>query len=134
MKWYSSDNEIFNYDSIEDAVQALFGNDHTINVGDTIEVFVGDQSPIDEAQYIPNIAEHMRDQVYDEFGELSGDYPNLTAGQESELQTAVEKTVLKFLEENKLLATFYRVENVKPIKVKVTARRNEFECEWQKVS
>lgn len=118
--YYSTDEETFNYESVDEAVECLIGNDSDIKVGDIVYVQSGESVAVSVKEYIPDILETISDNSYDEMGEFSDGFPDASKEVGQEIQTQVEDLVSKLFDKYKLNPSFYRIKNVKFIGVIIT--------------
>lgn len=118
--YYSDNEEIFNCESVEEAVEHAISNDPQIKVGDVLSIFSGESETIDVKSYVPNIIDSIRDQSYDDMGEFADDFPDASEKIEREIQSEVENLISKLFEKHNLNPTFYKIKNPKTIEVVIT--------------
>lgn len=117
---YSYDEETFNYDTVDEAVEALIEHDDSIKVGDIISVQSGESVPVDVKHYVPDIIECISESSYDDMGEFADNFPDASKEVEQEIQTEVEDLVSKLFEKHNLNPSFYKIKNEKTIDVRIT--------------
>ena len=115
--YYSSNEETFNYDSIDEAVEDLIENNSDIKVGDCVRVYSGESESVDVKHYVPNIIEHMGEIAYDDMGEFADDFPDCTQDVDQQIQNEVEILIERLFEKHKLMPSFYKIKNQKTIEV-----------------
>jgi hypothetical protein len=104
-KCWSTDNETFNYESLDDL---LASNDELV-AGDTI--YVGEPIGPSTTQLCDaeDVLDVMRDRAYDLAGEHADGYPDVTEEAEDELNALLEAWMNKHC-----LPHFYTVRDVRP--------------------
>ena len=115
--YYSYDEETFNYDSVDEAVEAFIEHDDSIKVGDIISVQSGESVIIDVRGYVPDIMEHISESSYDDMGEFSDSFPDASVEVMKEIQKEVEDLVAKLFDKHDLNPAFYRIKNEKTIDI-----------------
>ena len=123
--YYSTDEEIFNHAEIRDAADDLFSNDEA-KPGDTGIIYSGEPVRFQASDFVSNLIDSMRDRAYDEAGEHADGYLSTTDAQEKELDLLVGDVVNAWADRNKLGANFYKVKNVKEIKVEMLDDEMDF--------
>jgi hypothetical protein len=117
--YYSWDEETFNCDLIDEAVECAVENDDQIKVGDCICVYSGESEPVDIKSYVPDIMGNISEASYDDCGEWADNFPDAKIEVEREIQAAVENLVAELFHKHKLMPSFYKVKNVKTIEVRI---------------
>ena len=107
---WSANDEMFNCDSLNE----LLNENDELAVGDT--VWKGEKFPVNITGYVDagDIIEMLSERAYDDVGEASEDWPDVSAEARQELDALLSAWVSKHC-----TATFYRVRNV--VEYKITA-------------
>lgn len=105
---WSSDEETFNADSLEELIEMGTGMPGDFEVGDM--VYAGDAVTPDPADYIDadGILEQMGERANDDCGEAADDYPDITPEAKQELED-----VLKAWARKHCTPRFWKVKNVR---------------------
>ena len=113
--YYSTDEEIFNADSIHECI-CDFGEGEIVTIyqGEAVQKSASDFAHFDHC----DLSEHAIDQV--------GDYADswltgVTQEQQFDLQVLIEHAVDEWADKHNKQPTFYGVKNIKEITVKVLA-------------
>ena len=125
---YSLNEEYFNHTEIEDAVREAFdyvgaqpGDIRTIYEGTTKEFKAGDFAP----RYME---EMLAEQAYDDGGEYAENWlSGLRPEQKEDLAKRIKEAINAWADDHALHPTFYGVENVREIKVKLLDDDDNFE-------
>ena len=117
--YYSSDEETFNYESIDEAICDVFESENSFSVGDIITVYSGEPVKRAASYFVRDIHEDMNERAYDEAGEWGEDYPECNKEQRDELQKMVNAAVDEWADKHNLQPKFYGIKNQKEIKAKL---------------
>jgi len=123
--YYSTDNELFNYDNLRDAAEYAFDYP-SVKVGDIATIFAGEAVRFSASCFIRDIVDEMNELAYESAGEIAEGYPVCTEEQSKELMASVSNAVDAWADKHNIQPTFYSVSNVKTIKVKFTFKPPEF--------
>ena len=122
MKAYSSNEDCSYTKDFDEACERLF-DDENVKVGSIRNLYVGDVVEQLISNYCPsanNIIEMVAEQAYEECGEWSDDYlDNLPDNVVSDLEKRIKSLMTDWANIHKLQPTFWIVENIKPVKVKL---------------
>lgn len=99
VEYYATNDEDFNYESPEEAAQAIW-DDGDCEVGDTVTVYALTFQKAQESDFLPFISEELQERAYSEIGERALDW-NFTREESEALQRAVAATVDKWCADNK---------------------------------
>lgn len=125
---YSCDEEDYSLETIDEAVESLLANDASINAGDLVSVYSGEEEPINIREFTPDIIEHMGEVAANEYTNYYDGFPDITLELEKEIQTKVDNFIIEFFESHNLNPNFYKIKNSKKITVKILdADKCEFE-------
>lgn len=124
-KCYSINEEEFNYESEEAAVEKIWNNgDH--KAGDTATIFAGDTVPRSASDFVPSLADLMVEQAYDQHGEYSDTW-EFSRAEEDDLQEVVAKAVDEWADKNNMQPRFWSIENIRQIKIRFINDDGEYE-------
>ena len=127
MKCFSTNNEDFSYDELDDAVRDAL-DDPEIKVGDVVTVYEGDAVRFKAGDFSGWNLDHITNAAYDEGGEYAEDYlSGVTKEQEAELDKMVEDAVNAWADKHGLQPTFYRVINAKEVQARHTGGDEGYE-------
>lgn len=124
-KCYSINEEEYSYDDIYDAIEAFVDgcSDEEIQqiYDGEITIYEGDALQRKASDFLSfNVYDNLQDNAYEEAGEYSeGWLDNLTDEQYDELQNNIKKVINDWADKHKKQPTFWTVENVKQLRVKV---------------
>ena len=127
-KHYSTDSEIFNHDSEYQAILSILESDGSVNIGDEIVIFAGDQKEIPVTRFTPDYVDFIAERASDDYFDLYDQYPNVTKEEGKEIQKAVDDFITNLFKARGIKPNFYDIVNVKEIKVKIT---NVDKCEFE---
>lgn len=126
-KCYSTNGEDFNYTEIEDAIESAF-DDPDLPIGTVVTIDEGDAIPWKAGDFADGFpVETLANSAYDEAGEYADGWPNCTKEQESDLAQRIKSAVNQWADDHGLQPRFYRVANIKEIKVKLTSKTGDYE-------
>ena len=126
-KCYSTNGEDFNYTEIEDAIRDAF-DDPDIAVGSFVVISEGDAIKWKASELTGFTLDSIVNSAYDEGGEYADGYlEDVTKEQEADLDKRIAETVNKWADDYGLQPNFYRVANVKEIRVKLTSETGDYE-------
>jgi len=126
-KCYSLNDEDFTYDELDDAITDAF-DDSTIDIGSEIIVFEGDAVKFQAGDFTGFNLDSITNSAYDEGGEYSESYlEGVTKEQEADLDKRVADAVNQWADDHGLQPNFYRVANVKKIRVKMVDKSGNYE-------
>ena len=117
--YFSNDEETFNYDSVDEAVEALISESSDIKVGDFVSVYSGESESVSVKAYVPDVMELIGEMAYDDMGEFADSFPDSSREVDKEIQDAVESLVADLFDKHKLNPSFYKVKNQKCIEVRI---------------
>ncbi len=119
--YYSTDEETFNYESLDEALCGIFECDDILNVGSVVTVYSGEPITNKASGYLSgNLVEDMQERAYDDAGEFAEDYLSGAGIEEqNELLKELSDVVDKWADKHKLQPTFYGIKNQKEISVKI---------------
>lgn len=106
--FWSIDEETFNHDSLEEAIEAILDNDDA-PVGRTVWRGMGCRP--DAAQFFDadQVIDYASERAGDEFGEWSDDFPHVTKEAKAELDDLLAAWARKHCE-----VRFYRIKDIEP--------------------
>jgi 3,4-dihydroxy-2-butanone 4-phosphate synthase len=110
--YYSTDEEVFNYDCIEEAIEDF-------ETGETVTIYQGEAARRSASSYCHFDADSLTENAVDNAGEFAEGWPGASASQEIELLKMVREAVDKWADKHKLQPAFYGVKNIKEVRVKV---------------
>lgn len=125
--YYSTDEEIYNYDDIREAAEDIFSYADS-KAGDEGIIYQGESKSFQASDFVrTNILEEMQESAYAELGEHAEDYLNdVNKDQEKELQDEIESVVNLWASKHKLHPSFYGIKNVKEIKIRMLDDETDF--------
>jgi len=126
---YSSveDSENWISETPDEVIQEILSDDDSIKYNDLITIYKGEKQSILFSEYVTDISDGIFDQAYDDLGDLTNDL--LSTEQAKALDDAVRGFVGEYAIKNDLNPSFYRVINIEPVKVKMTAVGDNFTFE-----
>jgi len=117
-KCYSTNNEDFNYDELDDAIRDAI-DDPAINIGDVVTVYEGDAIHFKAGDFTGFTLDAITNTAYDEGGEYCDGYlDHVTKEQGADLDKRIADVVNQWADDHGLQPNFYRVENVKEVQAK----------------
>lgn len=119
-KYYSSNEETYEYSDPEGAIESVLECMKAPAVGNVISIWVGDCTTQKASHYTPDIVDDMSNAAYDACDEFAGGWPHSTAEQENELNAAIQKVVDEWADKHGLQPKFGTVSNCKEIKFRLT--------------
>lgn len=126
MKCFSTNNEDFSYDELDDAVRDAL-DDPEIKVGDVVTVYEGDAVRFKAGDFTGWNLDHIQNAAYDE-SEYAEDYlSGVTKEQEAELDKCVADAVNAWADKHGLQPKFYRVVNTKEVQARYTGGDDGYE-------
>lgn len=126
-KCYSTNNEDFNYDELDDAVQSAL-DDPSVNVGDVVTVYEGDAVAWKAGDFTGFTLDHISNAAYDEGGEYAEDYlSDVSKEQEADLDKRVADVVNQWADDHGLQPNFYQVKNVQELRFVMTSETGDYE-------
>lgn len=128
-KVYSVNNEEFNHNELGDAVEDCYASTF-LEVGETTVIYAADSIGQKASNFIPDIVEYMQEIAYEECGEYVDTWPDATQSQRDNLNRTIGNVVNVWADQNNLKPKFYKVENIKEIKIKLL---NE-DCDYEVIS
>ena len=129
-KVYSTNDEIFNHESIMEALSELH-DDGFLELNGTARVWLGDRKKIDTYPSAGSLIDSMREDAYHQAGDSSDSYlDSVSSQQEAELQSGLNSLIDNWLVAHKLTPTFYSVENVEVLEVRIT-ELSEFDFKFE---
>ena len=124
-KCYSTNNEDFSYNELDDAIRDAL-DDPEIEVGSVVTVYEGDAARFKAGDFTGWNLDNITNAACDE-SEYAEDYlSGITKEQEAELDDMVEAAVNAWADKHGLHPTFYRVKNVKEVQARYVGD-NEYE-------
>lgn len=120
-RWSHDDHDLAAFDYMEQA--------DSVSVGEIITVYQGESKEKSGSDFLNDIAEKMIENAYDELGEHSEGWLNCDT---SGLQDLIKNTVDKWCNETKNQPSFFAIENIKPVKLKVlfiSEELDDIQCE-----
>lgn len=117
--YYSTDEEVFNYDDIGEAICSIFECDDTLDVGTIITIYSGEAIKFNASSFVKDITEDMSERAYDEIGEHADNWPDCNKEQREDLEKLMAKTVDSWASKHNLHPKFWGIKNQKEIKVKI---------------
>lgn len=129
MKCYSTNNEDFNYNCPEDAIDDVIGYSN-LQIGSVFSIYEGEAVRWEAGDFADAFpVDSLVDRAYDEVGEYADDWPNCTIEQEKDLVWRIKDMVNEWADENNLQPNFYRIKNVREIKVKLLDENGNYEVQ-----
>lgn len=125
-KCYSLNEEDFSHQSIEEAVDCLMCNTDEDDIGKVHEIYEADIVKPSISHLLPCISESMEERAASQYEEYSEGW-QFSESESNSLQAVVVEAVEKWIKENKKEPTFYGVNNVKSIEVKILNGDGDFE-------
>lgn len=119
-EYFSLDESVFNFETLDEAVEDYISNGEVVNIGDVLTLWYGTSKPINVKRYTPSIVDEMTNNAYDHMSEYASDFLNVDKNTENLIQTEVDNFIEGLLTRLDLLPTFYEVDDVKEVKVKIT--------------
>ena len=119
--YYSTNEETFNFDSIDEAFCDVFESEDSFNVGDVVTVYSGEAIKNKASDYLSgNLLEDMQERAYDEAGEFAEDYL-IEAGivEQNELLKELSDAVDKWADKYGFQPKFYGIRNIKEINARI---------------
>lgn len=127
-KKYSIDEELYNFSEIEEAAEAVFDYP-AAKIGDIRSVYSCDPYMFKASEFAPDIVDDMRERAYEECGEWGEDFlMSSSLDNDNELTKKLEDVVDEWANSHGLQPTFYRVDNVKEIQIKLIDNDGNFEA------
>lgn len=131
-KVFSTDETNFSSMSIDEAVDDQLQDNDELQVGSVITVWEGDTVPINVVPTADWLIEQMAETAHGQAGEFAEGYLlDVTSEQTAELQSGLNSLVENWLNAHQLQPTFYTVENVKKLEVKITGLNSGGGFEYQ---
>lgn len=126
-KYYSVDEENFSHSDMADAVQEVF--DYVgAKPGDERTIYEGTAKKLTAGSFVPCIEDDLINSAFDEVGEFAdGWLEGLTPDQRGDLADRVKAAVNSWADDHGLQPTFFTVENVREIKVRLLDNDDNFE-------
>lgn len=129
MKCYSTDEECFNDNEIDDVIEEFIANSDC-PAGGIFTVYEGDATLWKASDFLPtNLVETLAENTYEEAGEYAAGWPPYTPEQAADLQQRIEDVVDQWADDYGLQPKFFRVENVRQITVKLLNEQGEYEID-----
>lgn len=130
-KCYSTDEEKYIYDTIEEAVECVF-DDPDLPAGTVISIWEGEPVKRKAGDYFPTgdglIIEILTDNAYEECGDFAeGWLGKATPEQEAELTALIKQAVNEWADKHNLHPKFYTAENTREIKLRLLDERGAWE-------
>jgi hypothetical protein len=126
-KCYSTDEEEFNYDTLDDAATSAL-DDPKITVGTIVTLYEGDAIPWKASDFAPGFnLDTLSQNAYDNAGEYADDWPDCGEAAGSDLDRRIAELVDQWADEHGVQPNFYHVKNVKTIHVKLTNEAGDYE-------
>lgn len=130
-KCYSTNEEEYNYDTLEEAAEYVFDNPD-LPVGTVRSVWGGEPVRKKAGDYFPKryspIIEILTDNACEECGEfVEGWLSKIKPEQEAELTALVKAAVNEWADKHNLHPTFYAVENTREIKLRLLDEKGAWE-------
>ena len=120
---YSDNNEIFNYDSLEDALDC-------VDAGETVTIYKGVTSERHASHFVYANAfiDDIAERAYEECGEFAEDWLVCVEQEQiKELEKQLEAAVDAWADKHKLQPTWYMVKDVQELKIKVLNDEGDYE-------
>ena len=121
---YSDDNEIFNYDSLEDALDC-------VDTGETVTIYKGVKVPCRASQFVnaDTIIENIAITAYDDYFELAEDWAIEYVDSETtkELEKQLELVIDAWADKHNLQPTWNMVKDVQELKIRVLNDDGDYE-------
>lgn len=125
MKFYSTNNEEFRYESVDDALESLI-DEIDLKAGSVIEIWEGEAEKPMASRYTPDITDCLQDAASDDCGDAA-DLWEFSKEDTQSLREAVMKTVDEWATSNGMQPDFYRIISCKSFKVRLTSDAGTWE-------
>ena len=126
-KCYSTNNEDFVYNEMDDALMSAFDDPET-KIGTIVTVYEGDPVRFKAGDFTGFTLDTITNTAYDEGGDYAGYYlDQVTKEQEADLDKRIADVVNQWADDYGLQPTFYRVANIKEIRAKLISDSGEYE-------
>jgi len=125
-QYYSTNNEDYIYDSIEDAITCVV-TEQKLNPGEISNVWEGDLEIPNASELVPSVLDDIAQYANDNYGECAHEWPDVTSEQEQDLDKMVSEVVGRWANKHNLNPTFGRIVNEKEIKVRLLDEHGKWE-------
>ena len=125
MKVYSTDEENFRHESIEEAIEGLeccLDLNAELTAGSLLTIWEGTARKHKASEFIPDMIEQLEEGAYDECGEWTDEWPNSTPDQDHELRDSVKVAVDAWADKYNLQPRFYTVDDPEEIRLHVVEK------------
>lgn len=124
MKLYSTNNEDFDHKTAEDAAQQLWDDpsdegEGEPKAGDVVTIYEGDCRKAIASELLPDVAEILMDQAYNEAGESSEDW-EFTEEQSESLQEVMKNALDAWATANDMQPKFCTVVKSRAVQMRFT--------------
>ncbi len=117
-KVYSNNNEDYSYTELSECVESYYFND-SVKAGDVVTVFEADAVKAKASSFVYGLMDSMQEKAYDEYGEYAEHWPDTDQKNIDVLEEVVKLLADLWATNYDVQPTFYKVDNVKEIKVKI---------------
>lgn len=125
-KCYSHNEEDYSFSDLDECAESAFNDNTELKVGDIITIYEGEAIKPSASEFLPQIGDLILEQASDEMGEYAESWEFSNEDDQS-LQEALSKAVDEWAESTGNQPLFYRVTDVKQIRVRFI--NEDGECE-----
>jgi hypothetical protein len=126
---WSIDQENYSFvDLTEAAEEAISRSPDPLPVGSIITIWAGTSDRYKASDFVPDMRDELPNQAAgSDAGEWAEDWPDCTKEQSDELQQAIEQLVDEWADRHGLQPSFYRVNNIREVKLRITSETGAFD-------
>ena len=124
--WYSTNEEGFDYQCIEDAADYVISNGG-YKPGDTFEIWSGTPNKLKASDLFRWDPDDLGEAGYEECGEYAIGYPGVNQDTNKELLDELKAIIDKWADKHDAHPSFATVDNVKTVTIRCTSEDGDFE-------